>query len=143
MQTVLSHLQESSEATAQTLGSVQSTMQTMNERIGSQLGRIAQIIIDFSFSRPGKKVDLFNRGNVDLTVWGYKVDGEPTRIYERPVSLKRSEHHTFSTLFNDINKVKENDSGNLNIYLRDDFGNDFIGEIAVPPTNVGDACQQH
>ncbi len=136
MQTVLSQLQESSAATAQTLASLQSTMQSMNDRLGTQLTRTAQIAIDFVFNLPQNKMDLFNRGNVDLTIWGYKVDGEPARLYKRPLSIKRSEHINLATLLNDIENAKGNGLGNLDIYLRDDFGNEFTGETRAPASNT-------
>jgi len=134
MQDVMSRLQESSKATADTLQSLQSTTQSMNDRIGTQLGRMAQMAIDFAMNVPQNKADLFNRGNVDLTIWGYKVDGEPARTYKKPISIKRSEHLNLATLLSDIKNA--NGQGNLDIFLRDDFENEFIAEILVPSPNV-------
>jgi len=134
MQDVMSRLQESSKATADTLQSLQSTTQSMNDRIGTQLGRMAQLAVDFAMNVPQNKADLFNRGNVDLTIWGYKVDGQPARTYKKPISLKRSEHLNLAILLHDIKNA--NGQGSLDIYLRDDFENEFIAAIPVPAPNI-------
>jgi hypothetical protein len=57
----------------------------MNDRLGVELGRMSQIILDFSIA--GKQSSAVNNGNVDLQFWGYKVGNGPDT---RATLLKRS-----------------------------------------------------
>jgi hypothetical protein len=127
IQDVLSQLQTSSEATAQTLVSLQSTTQSMNERIGLELGRMAQMALDLDYNVEAKKADIINRGNVDLKLWGYRVPGEHARLFKSPLSLRRSEHAHPPNLIADMQNGKGTWQDPLEIYVRDDFGNEFIG----------------
>jgi hypothetical protein len=126
IQDVLSQLQTSSAATAKTMVSLQSTTQSVNERIGLQLGRMGQMLLEFHVNVEGNKTDIFNRGNVDLKLWGYKVSGQPARFYKNPIPLRRGDYAHPPTLLRDLLSAKGNGVISLDIYVRDDFGNDFI-----------------
>jgi hypothetical protein len=120
----LSKLQESSAATAQTLSSQQSIMQSMNDRLAVELGRMSQITLDFSFS--GSKASISNQGNVDLQFWGFKVADMPGKINKRPVLLKRSASIEVDEIASDIHKAIKGDM--VQVYVRDDFNNEFVAE---------------
>jgi hypothetical protein len=124
MQTVLSQLQESSAATAQTLKSQQLTMQSMNDRLAVELGRMSQITIDFSLS--GTKATVSNQGNVDLQFGGFKVADMPARINKRPALLKRSASIEVDGIASDIHKASKGDL--VEVYLLDDFNNEYVAE---------------
>jgi hypothetical protein len=125
MQDVLSKLQESSAATAQTLSSQQSIMQSMNDLLAVELGRMSQITLDFSFSRT--KGNISNQGNVDLQFWGFKVADMPPRMNKRPVLLKRSASIEVDGIASDIHKSTKGDL--IEVYIRDDFNNEFVAEV--------------
>jgi hypothetical protein len=134
MQDVLSKLQESSEATAQTLNSQQSIMQSMNGRLAVELGRMSQISLNFSLS--GTKASISNQGNVDLQFWGFKVADMTTRMNKRPTLLKRSASIEVDGIASDIHKALKGDM--VQVYIRDDFNNEFVAEehMQVGP-NIG------
>lgn len=137
IQGILSELQTSSGATAQTLVSLQSTTQTMNDRIGLELGRMGQTAIDWDFNVEAKKADIVNRGNVDLKLWGYKVPGEQARFFKSPLLLRRGEHAHVPSLLNDMKNGNGTWQDSLEIYARDDFGNEFKGTVNWGGPNVG------
>jgi hypothetical protein len=88
---------------------------------------MAQMALEFNANVQGKKTEIINAGNVDLKLWGYKLSGEPAKFYKNPISLRRGEHANPPTLLKDILNAKGNGVISLDIYVRDDFGNEFIG----------------
>jgi hypothetical protein len=125
---------------ATTAGAVQSSlaaMQSMNDRIGLQLGRMAQVKLDFRWSNmdPEKSMNITNHGNVDLDVWGYKVFiGTPVMI-RKPIALRRGEQiNRVGNLFPDVLRAEAPKSGGyvpIELYLCDDFGNEYVGSTSV------------
>jgi hypothetical protein len=135
MQTVLSQLQESSAATAQTLGSEQLTMQSMNDRLGVELGRLSRIDLRFTFAMASKIAEINNVGNTDVELWGYKLGDHPARAYKKPILLKgEAQIEHMPNVLKDIHDATEGMAG-LEVYVRDEFNNEFVGEgkISVGP----------
>jgi hypothetical protein len=134
-QVVFENLQQSSAATAQTLSSEQSIMQSMNDRLAVELGRMSQITLEFSLS--GTKASISNQGNVDLQFWGFKVADMPARINKRSVLLKRSASIEVDGIASDIHKAIKGEI--VQVYIRDDFNNEFVAEdhMGVGPNIQG------
>lgn len=121
---VLSQLNANMQTTAQTLQTSLTTMQSMNDRLAVELGRMSQITVDFSFS--GTKASISNQGNVDLQFCGFKVADMPARLNTRPVLLKRSASIEVDGIASDIHKASKGDL--VQVYVRDDFNNEFVAE---------------
>ena len=133
---VLNRLDGNMQLTAQTLQSSQTTMQSMDKRLGMELGRMARIDLMFSFS--AGNAELYNRGNADLEYWGYKLANLPARMNKKPVPLRggaKIEH--LPRILDDIRNAK-GPMGQLEIYVRDDLNNEYVGEgnLGVGP-NIG------
>ena len=121
---VLNQLNTNMQTTAQTLQTSLTTMQSMNDRLASELGRMSQITVDLSMS--GTKVVISNQGNVDLQFWGFKVADMPARMNKQPVLLRRSADIELAGVASDIHKASKGDV--LQVYIRDDFNNEFVAE---------------
>lgn len=132
---VLGQLNANMQTTAQTLQTSQTTMQSMNDRLAVELGRMSQITVDFSFS--GTKASISNQGNVDLQFWGFKVADMPARINKRPVLLRRSASIEVDGIPSDIHRASKGDL--VQVYVRDDFNNEFVaeGHMQIGPSIQG------
>jgi len=131
---VLDQLNANMQATAQVLQASQATMQSMNERLGMELGRMARIELLFSFSQvPGRQMtEIYNRGNTDLQFWGYRLGNFPPRIDKKPMLLKggaKIEH--VPNMLSDIHNATTS-TAQIEIYVRDDFSNEFVGQGQLP-----------
>jgi hypothetical protein len=136
---ILNQLNDNMAVTAKTLNSTLSTMQSMNDRLAVELGRMSQITVDLSMS--GTEMTISNQGNVDLQFWGFKVADLPARIMKRPVLLRRSANIEVDGLATDIHKATKGEG--LQVYIRDDFNNEFVaeGHQQVGPNIMGFATR--
>jgi len=137
----LNQLNGNMATTAKTLNSTLSTMESMNERIGLQLGRMAQVTLDFTWSNmdTGKAIQITNHGNVDLELWGYKVLPTTSVMTPKPIGLKRGEQiQGVGDLFADVLRTKTSKNGYvpIELYLCDDFGNEYVASTDVMGNGV-------
>lgn len=133
---ILGHLDGNMQTTAQTLLNSLTTMQSMNDRLAVELGRMSNIRLQFSYN--AKEADISNLGNVDLGFWGFKVGNLPPHIYKRPTLLKRNAAIRIGA--NIINDLHKSPSGGtvVQLFVRDDFNNEFVCEESMPAgANVG------
>jgi hypothetical protein len=83
MQTVLSHLEASSQATADTLKNLQTTTEGMNTALQKQLALSYDVSISVFYNQEKKRMNFINMGHTNVTLWGLKFFDEP-KIIEPP-----------------------------------------------------------
>ena len=128
---VLNQLNANMQTTAKTLQTSQATMQSMNERLGMELGRLARVDLWFEFQLAAKTAGLLNRGNTDLKYWGYKLGTAPARMNKKPVSLNGgAEIALWRGLIDEIRNASPSVI-TFEVYVRDDFGTEFVGDISM------------
>jgi hypothetical protein len=77
MQNVLSNLQRSSEATANTLTTLQSTTASMNQAIQKELGLFYDVSVSMICDSPNKRLSFINDGRTNVSLWGFNMTGVP------------------------------------------------------------------
>jgi hypothetical protein len=73
MQQVLSHLEDSSSATAHTLISLQETSKQMNEAVQKELGVTYEVSLNVKFDFTTDQIIITNEGRTRVSLWGSKV----------------------------------------------------------------------
>jgi hypothetical protein len=83
MQTVLSHLETSSQATADTMKNLQTTTEGMNTALQKQLALSYDVSISLFYNQEKKRMNFINMGHTNVTLWGLKFFDEP-KVIESP-----------------------------------------------------------
>src|ERR1019366_10216846 len=84
MQEVLSHLEESSKATAKTMNSLQATTETMSGTLQKELALFYDPSVRVSFDGSTKKLNILNTSRTSLELWGSKIGSEVPIFLPRP-----------------------------------------------------------
>lgn len=79
---VLSDLQKSSQATADMLGTLKNTTESMNIAAQKQLGLFYDVAVNVVFDTQGKEMTFINEGRTNVLVWG-GVIGDVTPNMEK------------------------------------------------------------
>jgi hypothetical protein len=83
MQKVLSHLQDSSQATADTMKELKSAAEGMNTALQKQLALSYDVSISVFYNQEKKRINFINMGHTNVTLWGIKFFDEP-KVIEPP-----------------------------------------------------------
>jgi type II secretory pathway pseudopilin PulG len=86
MQTVLSQLQQSSKATAATLGALQKTTEEMNGRIGRQLSMSFEPSVVANYNTSNGMVEIVNAGSTLISIYGF-VSGNYDVKFPKPLVI--------------------------------------------------------
>ena len=90
MQEVLSHLQDSSKATADTLSTLNGTTKMMNGAIQKQVELFYDVEINAVYQEPSKKLLLINTGRTSVMLWSIKIGDSDTGIQKKPQVISPS-----------------------------------------------------
>jgi len=87
MQHVLSHLEESSAATAGTLTALQETSKQMNEAVQKELAFSYEVSLNVKFDITSDQIIITNEGQTRVTLWGSKVGKSALVMEQTPRTL--------------------------------------------------------
>jgi hypothetical protein len=81
---VLSKLNTSAAATANTLTALQSTTKTMNDAVQAQLGFAYAVSVEIGSELLQDRMKITNKGQTDITLWGSRFGNEPVIMEKVP-----------------------------------------------------------
>jgi hypothetical protein len=87
MQQVLSHLEESSAATAETLTALQETSKQMNKAVQKELAFSYEVSLNVKFDITSDQIIITNEGRTRVSLWGSKVGKSGIVMQEVPRTL--------------------------------------------------------
>jgi len=135
MQLVLSHLQDTSKATADTMVALKTTTETMATSLQKQLALSYEVAVTPVWDASAKKISLVNNGRTNLAVWGYKLDNEPAIIWNsRVISPQGTYILIASQIYDDLKvKVPKGTAGyvRFELYIKNDKGEEFVQHCAI------------
>jgi hypothetical protein len=143
MQVVLSHLQESSAATAGTLVALQETSKQMNEAVQNELSLSYEASLNVSYNIVTETVSITNEGRSNITLWGSKI-GNGRTISEKPpraltpgVPYALPAHEIVSGLLQQRNPEAKNGPISFVMLLKNERGEELVGEYLLSGNSGG------
>ncbi len=84
MQDVLSHLQDSSKATADRIATLKTTTETMNAAVQKQVEFYYDVQLNIIYDRPSKRLAIINQGKSAVTIWDARLGTIVTPLPQTP-----------------------------------------------------------
>jgi len=135
MQLVLSHLQDTSKATADTMVALQTTTETMATSLQKQLALSYEVAVTPIWDASTKKISIVNNGRTNVAVWGYKLANEPAIIWNsRVISPQGTYILVASQIYDDMKvKVPKGTGGYVlfELYIKNDKGEEFVQHCVI------------
>ena len=146
--TVLQKLDTSTASTASTLTALQATTETMNRAIQRQLGILSEISVDITFDPGQKRIDILNRGNVNIELWGTKLDQQQPTMVNEPRIISRGGFYYIlaETFYEEVSEKFPKGTDRIvpfEIYLKDDAGTEYLGKAKFLVKWNGDTPDIH
>jgi hypothetical protein len=144
MQTVLANLQNSSQATADSLAAVKGTMESMNASLQREVGLFYDVQLAVYYDNEKKELTFGNSGRTTLALWGTKVgdqnpnyEGESRIITPGQGYVFRDKGELQATL---QSKFPKGSGGlvPLEIYVKNERNEEFIAQSYFALTWNGD-----
>jgi len=80
VQIALSNLDKSSQATADTLATLEKTTETMNTALQKQLGLFYDVSVNVVYDEPKKMINVINGSRTNIQLWGLEIGGVKPKI---------------------------------------------------------------
>jgi hypothetical protein len=87
MQTVLSHLEDSSKSTADAMKDIQTSMANMNASLAKQVELFYDVQINATYNEATKKLILTNTGRANVTLWSQAIGEENEKMLDYPKAV--------------------------------------------------------
>lgn len=130
MQTVLANLQQSSQATADSLKELKAVTETMNNAIQDEARLNYRIAVDVTFDAGSKRIWIFNKGRSVIWLWGDKLGDAPPQIEKTPREITPGgSYYIVGDKFYDIvSKVPKGSAKPLAfvLYVRSENGRPYV-----------------
>jgi hypothetical protein len=135
MQQVLSNLQQSSQATADTLTQLRTATDSINLATKGQLAVSydPSVIVKFGATH---KMDVLNNGRTNITLWGSAIQGEGPMFLKVPSILPPNGGYEFDAeaLFGQLSKKFEKVgtvSVKYDVYVKNELGTKFVVDCTL------------
>jgi hypothetical protein len=130
MQNVLANLQQSSQATADSLKHLTAVTETMNNAIQDEARLNYRVAVDVTFDAGSKRVWIVNKGRSVIWLWGDKVGNAAPQIEEKPreITPGGSYYIVGDRFYEIVSKVQKDSAKSLPflLYLRSENGKPFV-----------------
>jgi hypothetical protein len=128
---VLTKLQESAAATAATLTSLQQTTEKMNTAIQRQTALLTEVSVEITYDAAQKRINVTNKGNANLEMWGNKLDIGPRSIEKEPRIITRGSFYYIiaDSFYNEALSKFSPGSDHFvpfEVYFRSDDGTEYV-----------------
>jgi hypothetical protein len=136
-QAVLTNLEKSSEATANTMVALQKTMETMNTAIQNQLSLNYEVSVGLDLNRGNWMVGVTNRGRTNITLWGQKIATEQRHMFSSPLTITPGEaqYVDFASFFEKMtDKLRTGGQVTtipITIFLRSENGKEYTADCPL------------
>jgi hypothetical protein len=140
-QKILSSMETSSAATAQTLGSLATTTFAMNRALQKQLALFYEVSVTPIWDASTKKITIVNTGRTNIAVWGTKFSDYPALMWDsRVISPMGTYIVTAGYIYDGLLERVPKGAGQFvpyDLYIKNDKGEEFVEhcEIGTSWTN--------
>jgi hypothetical protein len=145
---VLQNLQSSSSATASTLSALQQTTERMNAAIQRQTALMTEVSVEITFDTAQKRINIANKGNGGLELWGDRLDNGKQSIDKEPRIISRGGFYYLlaDTFYKEV--LEKFPDGferfvPFEVYLRNDDGTEYVAICQMLVKNTNGALQIH
>jgi hypothetical protein len=133
-QAVLTNLEKSSEATANTMVALQKTMETMNSAIQRQLSLNYELSVGLAINRANSTLNVTNRGRTNITLWGQKIAAEQRHMFSSPLTITPGETQdvdlvsSFQKITDKLRAGGQVTTIPITIFLRSENGQEYTAD---------------
>jgi hypothetical protein len=142
-QAVLTNLEKSSEATANTMVALQKTMETTNTGIQNQLSLNYEVSVGLILYRTNWTLRVTNRGRTNITLWGQKIAAEQRHILSSPLTITPGDAQDvdFASFFQKMTTgspppIEQLTTVPITIFLRSENGQEYTAECPFDKRGV-------
>jgi len=135
MEGVLSNLQQTSQATANTMTTLEKTTETMNGAIQNQLALSYDPSVLVKYT-PTHQLDVLNNGGTNITLWGSKLGDQAPVFLKVPSVLPRNAGYEFDAeaMYNQFfERFQKEGSVSVpyEIYVKNDLGRKYLVDCTL------------
>jgi len=133
---VLSNLEASSRATANTLAELQRTMEEMNKAAQEQAALSYEVALRVQLNLPDNVLEITNEGRTPVTLWGTKISDQPTMMRSAPTILAPGAPDAVPAaqivaLATDLMNKKQAALIPLMLFLKNEKGEEFVARYRL------------
>jgi hypothetical protein len=132
---ILTHLADSSRATANILTALSKTTDLMAKTVQEQLELNYEVMLESHFDKEKKAINITNDSRTTVYMWGFKQDDEPQIVYPKGNPFLPGVPQSIN-LERDLKKARTPDNYNAIVYsfgilLKNKPGEEFVGRFRV------------